>query len=322
MQVSLGLPWGDRWEDGSPVSGSDLVKLARAAEASGFSAVFATDHPAPPRRWLDVGGHPTLDPFVALSFVASATSSLLVHTNLFVAVYRHPLLAAKAVSSLSILAEGRVILGVGAGYLKPEFAALGVEFEQRNDLLDQSIVIIRQALAGEEVDGSVIRPLSPSAPVPPIWVGGNSRRAIERAVTLGDGWCPMPSPAAAAGSLRTPAIANRAALAERIAYARERCSSTGRVEPLTICFTPTWGAMPATAMPASAEALDDLAALGELGISWVTLALPGGSVDSLAGNIERFGREVCARVPHPLPQYPRTSVGSHHISPSTAIERS
>jgi len=96
----------------------DLAALsdrAQRAEELGVDALFVTDHPAPTNAWLKGSGHPTLDPFVALSFIAAATTTLRVHTNLLVLPYRHPLATAKAVASLDVLSGGRTILGVGVG---------------------------------------------------------------------------------------------------------------------------------------------------------------------------------------------------------------
>lgn len=292
MQFSLGLPWGARWGDGTPVTGEDLRALAGTAESAGYSAVFATDHPAPPRRWLESGGHPTLDPFAALSYVASATQSILLHTHLLVAPYRHPLLVAKSIASLVALSGRRVIVGMGAGYLRGEFAALDIDFERRNELADDAIVTIRRALKGEEVNGGVVRPLPSADPRPPIWIGGNSRRAIERAVDLAQGWCPMPSPASAANAVKTPGIESVSDLQARITYARERCEAIGRTEPLTICFSPWWGAMPADSLPEPARALDELSRLSQLGVSWVPVTLPGDSRAELSANIDAFAAEV------------------------------
>ena len=107
------------------VSAAAITEVATAAEAAGFSAVHVTDHPAGDGKWLDTGGHHTLDPFVALSFAAAATSSIRLLTNVYIAAYRNPFLGAKAALSLDVLSGGRLILGTAAGYLKPEFAALG-----------------------------------------------------------------------------------------------------------------------------------------------------------------------------------------------------
>src|SRR3954447_22463410 len=173
MQVSLGLPT-HRVDTGAElVSGDAIATIARAAEDAGFAAVFVTDHPAPPAAWLHRGGHHALDPLVALSFAAAATTGLRLQTNLFVPAYRHPLLSAKAVATLDVLSGGRVVLGVGAGYLEGEFAALGADSERRNDVLDDALVTMKTAWTGASVAGIVSRPAPVQQPHPPIWVGGN-----------------------------------------------------------------------------------------------------------------------------------------------------
>ena len=136
-------------------------------------------------------------------------------TNLCIAAYRNPFLLAKTVATLDALSLGRVILGIGAGYLEGEFAALGVAFEERNELTDEAIVAMRAAWTGESLqrDGlhfaaggntMLPRPVQPDGP--PIWIGGNSARAVHRAVDLADGWAPMPAPARAVQRLHTPAL--------------------------------------------------------------------------------------------------------------------
>ena len=148
VKVSLGLPTHrvDRFDD--LASASAIAELSAGAEAAGFDAVFVTEHPFPSDRWLATGGHHALDPFVALSFVAAATTRLRLQTNLVVAAYRNPFMLAKAVSTLDALSGGRVILGLGAGYLEPEFEALGAPFDERNDLTDESITAMRAAWTG------------------------------------------------------------------------------------------------------------------------------------------------------------------------------
>src|SRR5256884_3273244 len=127
------------------------MEIAAASEAAGFDAVFVTEHPFPGDAWLAHGGHHALDPLVALSFAAAATTRLRLQTNLYIAAYRNPFLSAKAVATLDVLSGGRVILGVGAGYLEPEFAALGVDFEERHELTDEALHAMEAARAGESV---------------------------------------------------------------------------------------------------------------------------------------------------------------------------
>jgi len=294
MRLSLGLPT-HRVDAGTEFVGGDgLAAIARTAEDAGFDAVFVTDHPAPPQAWLSHGGHHTLDPFVALSFVAAATTRLLLQTNLFVPAYRHPLLAAKAVASLDVLSAGRVLLGVGAGYLEAEFEALGADFERRNDVLDQAIVTMKAAWAGEAVNGAVSLPGPVQQPHPPIWVGGNSRRAIRRAVEHGNGWVPMPSPQRAAKALRTPGIESVDDLRARIAMMHDLAAEAGRPVPRDVVFMPSGLDMFAPAPPPAAVVVDELHALADAGVTWATVCLPADTRAELLRQVEAFGRDVVA----------------------------
>ncbi len=151
MLASYGLPTHrvDRPDDF--LTASAVSELARAAEAAGFAAVYTTEHPFPPDAWLAGGGHHAIDPLVALSFAAAATTTVRLHTNLFVLALRNPFLAAKGIASLDVLSGGRVILGIGSGYLEPEFEAVGASFSDRNRRTDEGIAAIRAAWSGERV---------------------------------------------------------------------------------------------------------------------------------------------------------------------------
>ena len=129
----------------------------------------------------------------------------------------------RAIAGLERVA-GRVVLGVAAGYLREEFQALGADFERRNEAADDAIVAMRKVWSGETVEhegvgyaarGHQALPRPRQRPGPPIWVGGNSRRAIERAALLGDGWLPFPT-AGIAGRVRTAEIASLADLEARL----------------------------------------------------------------------------------------------------------
>src|SRR3954466_7113900 len=247
MRFTIGLPTDhvDRAEEF--VTGEAVMACASAAEAAGFDACFVTDHPAPDIKWLAGGGHHALDPFVALSFAAAATTRLRVQTHILVLPYRNPLLTAKSVLSLDVLSGGRVILGVAPGYLKPEFAALGVNFDERNELTDEAIDVMRRVLTDGAIEtegrhfrtrGTTMQPLTPQRPHPPIWIGGNSTAAIRRAAERGQGWVPFPNPAGVTRTVRTPALASIEDLAARISVLREHAAAIGRTERIDICFSP------------------------------------------------------------------------------------
>ena len=296
MQISLGLPTHRLDAAAEFVGGDAVAEIARAAEAAGFAAVFVTDHPAPPADWIAGGGHHTLDPLVTLAWAAAVTTTLRVQTNLFVPAYRHPLLSAKLLASLDVLCGGRLIVGVGAGYLQGEFAAVGADFDRRNDVLDDAIRTMRAAWSGEPVDGVLSLPQPVQQPGPPIWIGGNSTRAIRRVVELGNGWVPMPSPHRAAKALRTPGLQSLDDLADRLAVLRELAAAAGRNDPIDVAFMPAGLDMFNRARPEPARVLDELHALAGLGVTWATVTLPGETRAELLTEIERFGASVVAGV--------------------------
>jgi probable F420-dependent oxidoreductase len=241
--MSLGLPTSrvDRLDEF--VTGAAVAEIARAAESAGFDAVFVTEHPIPERQWMASGGHHALDPFVALSFAAAATTTLRLQTHLCVLPYRNPFLTAKSIASLDVLSGGRLIVGVGAGYLEAEFDALGVDFAERNELTDEAITTMKAVWSGVPVTvegrrfkavDNVALPRPLQQPNPPIWIGGNANRAIRRAVELADGWAPMPNAQATATRRHSPAMETLADLERRIDYAAAHAEKVGRADPLTI----------------------------------------------------------------------------------------
>ena len=305
MNFTLQLPT-DRVESGDEfVSAEAIAQIAQAAEAAGFAACFVTDHPVPSDDWLATGGHHTLDPFVALSFAAAATTTLRLQTHVLVLPYRNPFLSAKAIASLDALSGGRVIAGVAAGYLESEFAALGVDFDERNELCDEAITTLRRAWSEEglKLEGKHFRasrntqlPRPVQRPHPPIWIGGNSRRAIRRAVELGDGWLPFPAPAKAAPRIRTAALESDDDLKGRIAYAREHAEAVGRNAPLDICFAILGMRMSAKAILDFDNIVARCHAIAELGVTWTTAGFPGRTRAEYCEQIAAFGEQVIGRL--------------------------
>ncbi len=299
--ISLGLPTDRLPRSPSLASADAIARISQRAEGAGYHAVFVTDHPFPPGRWLAGGGHNSLDPFVALSFAAAATATLRLQTNLLVLGYRNPFMAAHSIASLDSLSGGRTIIGVGAGYLEAEFDAVGAEFVDRARASDEALIAMIEAWTGNPVEfegsrfratGNVLQPLPAQRPHPPLIVGGNSTAAIRRAVTLADGWVPMPSPASAARRLRTPGIETIGDLSARLAIAHDIASEVGRTEPLQVWFTP-WGlsgfGTGAWDPPRLRDSLDSLAAVGVHG---ATITLPGTTEDEFVAALESFAAAV------------------------------
>ena len=304
MRFTLQLPT-DRVAQGEEfVSAQAIAEMARAVERAGFDAAFVTDHPAPEDRWLRSGGHQALDPFVALSFAAAATTRLRVQTHVLVAAYRNPFLAAKAIATLDVLSGGRVIAGLAAGYLEAEFAALGVDYAERNELTDESILAMKRIWGGESLAlegrhfraaGHTVLPRPLQRPHPPIWIGGNSRRAMRRAVELGDGWLPFPAPARMAKYVHTTPMESEADLAAALEQLRALGARAGR-EPLDVCAAPFELAYGAKELPPSSQLVDTVGRFAALGIGWLILTPPARSRAEFLDGVARLGAEVIAKL--------------------------
>lgn len=299
MKYSVQLPT-DRLEEGDEfVSADAIAEMAEAIERAGFDACYVTEHPFPSDAWLLAGGHHSLDPFVALTAAAMVTKKLMLHTNILVLAYRNPFLTAKSVASLDAVSGGRVIMGVAAGYLEGEYAALGADFASRNEATDEALVAIKQAWSessvslsgrGWKAEGNTMLPRP--TPHPPIWVGGNSRLAIRRAAHYGSGWSPFPVPAAYAGRTRTSAIENVEDLAAGIRYLREVAESIGREGELDVNFVPWERGMNSANALDTAALCEQFAQLEAVGVTWVSVGLPGATRDAYLESVERFGAEV------------------------------
>jgi len=286
------------------VSGSGIAAVAAAAEAAGLDGFGFTDHPAPSQRWLESGGHDALDPFVAMSFAAAHTTALRLVPNIVVLPYRNPFVVAKAGATLDLLSEGRFTLAVGAGYLKSEFAALGVDHAERNELFDESLAVIKAIWTGDDVAfegrhfsarGITAHPRPMSVPHPPIWIGGNSGKARQRVADFGDGWCPFPAPAPLAQTSRTVPLDTPEHLAGAIDDLRRRLDQAGR-DPgsIDIAFTNFAGGRLGAGGFDAAAYLEGVGQLEQLGVTWLQVGLPGDSLQHALESVERFGKQVIA----------------------------
>lgn len=280
-------------------SGDGVAAVARAAEAAGIDAVFVTEHPFPEDGWMASGGHHALDPFVTLAVAAASTTRLRMLTNLCVVPYHNPYVLAKTALTVDVLSGGRLILGCGAGYLEPEFAAVGSTFADRNDRFDAAIDAMKAAWTQDGVPVAAsgathtMKPRPVQQPHPPIWIGGNSRRALRRAVELGDGWMPFPNPAATAARRKTPELITLEQLTARLDEAHELEASTGRrlrdvmFSPVGVdgYGTPGWDAA------AFRQVVDEYAAIG---VTMLAVHIPAHSRAEYLDLIAGFGADVLA----------------------------
>jgi len=283
------------------VTGDGIATVAAAAEAAGFHGFGFTDHPAPTQRWLEAGGHDALDPFVAMGYAAARTTTLRLIPNIVVLPYRNPFVVAKSGATLDLLSGGRFTLGVGVGYLKREFAALGVDFDERAGLFEEALEVIRGIWTTDDYSydgrhftakGITAHPRPVSTPHPPIWIGGNTAAARKRVVTYGDGWCPFPAPAMLAQTART-AVMDSDGLAAGIDDLRQRFDAAGRdFSGIDVTFTNADGGSPGSDDFDADAYLAGLEKLAAIGVTWVQVGLPGDGLTHVLETIERFGKSV------------------------------
>jgi len=181
------------------------MRFCREAEARGIASLWVSDHVVFPRsksgdypggRFPHAPDTPYLEPVAVLAAAAVVTEKARLGSSVFILGHRHPIVMAKMLTTIDALSNGRLICGVGVGWWEEELTALGVPFKQRGRHADEILKIFKTlwtsdhpTFAGEffQFGDLGFQPKPVQKPHPPIWVGGNSERAIRRAVELGDG---------------------------------------------------------------------------------------------------------------------------------------
>jgi alkanesulfonate monooxygenase SsuD/methylene tetrahydromethanopterin reductase-like flavin-dependent oxidoreductase (luciferase family) len=159
-----------------------LARWAQTVEGLGFDLLMVSDHIAVTADVAEQYPAPFYEPFTTLAWLAGLTRRVRLGTTVLIVPYRHPLLVARMAANLNDLSGGRLVLGVGVGWARQEFEALGVAFAERGRLTDEFLLAIRAAWRDDQdYRGGQI----------PIWVGGNSDAALRRAARLGDAWHPL-----------------------------------------------------------------------------------------------------------------------------------
>ncbi|MEZ4279187.1 MAG: TIGR03619 family F420-dependent LLM class oxidoreductase [Myxococcota bacterium] len=307
MELGIILP-----NSGAFADPGAILAVAEAGEAMDFAALWTADHLVLPiesaTTYPYLRGakirleptHPFLEPLIALAGVATRTKRIGLGISVYLAALRHPIAVAKQVASLDRLSGGRVILGVGAGWIPEEYETLGIPFGERGRVLDDHLAAMRtlwrdtkprHAGPHYRFDNLGFEPKPVRGDVP-IWVGGNSPAARRRAARLGDGWHVIDVPMAAleagmAELARECRAAGRAPAAvptsirAQIALTEARVPEADRLVPLT--------------GPVE-EVLRDLRRYRALGVAHVAL-WPAGRfdrADAYIAAMERLAREIVA----------------------------
>ena len=311
---------------GAPVSGPlsgprDLARIVGEGEALGYDYCTISDHIAIPRDmeakypYSDTGEFPGRaggdrhEQLTAVAFVAAKTSKLRLVTSVTVVPHRPPVLTAKVIATIDVLSEGRFTWGIGVGWCREEFEAIGTEpFDERGAVTDETIAVCRElwtnenpSFSGKYADFSNIffqpRPVQKRVP---IWVGGESGPAMRRTAKLGDAWYPIGTnprnrldtlgrlnvamdqaarngagcrPQCRRSQARLPLLAVRPGIPERADNGERRLGSGD-----------------------NAAIASDLRALREFGVIAVDFSFGGDTADAVIDNMRRFREDVLAKV--------------------------
>lgn len=280
---------------------AEAIRLVGAAERVGFESVWTVEHVVLPTEYEPLypetadgripfaPDHPIADPLVWMAFAAAHTSRIKLGTGVLVVPQRNALVLAKEAATLHRLSGGRVLLGVGAGWLREEFDALGVSFEDRGRRLDDTMAAMRELWRGDPATHSsaswqfsgVVSSPTPPGHVVPIHVGGFTGPAARRAGRSAEGFFP--------GGY------DRDVLARLIARCREEAVAHDR-DPDSIEITTRW-----TRDPSALGDLSVLERLAEMGVDRVTVPQFLFDGDDIEEQLERFGSDVIAQLGDPVP---------------------
>jgi probable F420-dependent oxidoreductase len=284
------MPGAPAWETGDDPR--PLVAVAKRADELGYAWVPCSDHVIVPKRALPSMGATWYEPATTLAFVAGVTQRLRLLSHVIILPYHSPFDIAKQYATLDRLSGGRVILGVGAGHLRREFAALGAKYDERGAVTDEYIRIIATLWEQEEAsfqgsyyqfEAFYLAPRPVQQPRPPIWVGGNSRRAARRAAELADGWVPFQV---------TPDEVR-----DRLDYVRR----------LGVRATPLEVVVPGGPVEITAQAVDgeragftgsreqvveDIRDYADAGVTGMTVSFRSRSLEEHLEKLERFAQEI------------------------------
>ena len=312
---------------GAPVSGDlsspeALGRIAAQGEAMGYDYTTISDHVVIPRDiearypYSDTGEFPGRsrgdrhEQLTAVAFIAGMTSRLRLVTSVTVVPHRPAVLQAKMLATIDVLSKGRLTFGVGAGWMREEFEALGVPpFPERGAVTDEYLMACRELWTKDapRFEGRYVKfanvffePKPVQKPHPPIWVGGESGPALRRTARLGDGWYPIGTNP----QHRLDSMNRFAAGVERL---RLLTREAGR-DPAKIALAyrvTSWGnSLPARADDGErrlfsgeiADIVADLRAFRDFGVGHVDFNFAGDTADAMIANMRRFRKDVLAKV--------------------------
>jgi probable F420-dependent oxidoreductase len=294
MQVGVILP---NFSDAG--TRANLEAVARAADEFGYDSIWTTDHVLMSRGQEEPYGR-ILEALITLAYLAPIARRVKLGVSVLVFPMRNPVLIAKEVASLDVLSEGRVILGVGAGWNESEFDALSAEFGNRGRRLNEALGVLKTLWTDNDprFEGEFTRfgdvlfgpkPVQPGGP--PIWIGGPSQAALRRAATLADGWHPVAATLEdyASGMETIQSMAGgrsiTGSLRIRVVQGREVPNDVSRT-----------GSVRAVLSGSSDRIVSQLLAYQEAGLDHLVADFSDNTLDSILDGMRRFAQDVRPRL--------------------------
>ena len=299
-----------------------LTKLVTEGEAMGFDYATLSDHVIIPTDieakypYSSTGEFPAgsraerHEQLIEVTYVAAKTTRLRLVTSVMVVPHRPAVLTAKMLASIDVLSNGRLTLGIGAGWMKEEFEAIGApDFAARGKVTDEYIKAFielwtkdKPRFAGEHVrfDNILLEPKPVQKPHPPIWVGGESGPALRRTAQLGDAWYPI-------GTNPANPLDSLARFKAQVARLRKMTQEAGRkpdAVELALRCTAYGESVPAKAGDGErrlfagkpAEIAADVKALRDMGVGYLDIGFGGTTVEAMLGEMQKFRKDVLALV--------------------------
>lgn len=302
MEIGIQLPSAQ-----PGANAADIVEVARVAERLDYDSVWMFDHLFTPvgleskypytksGDYALTAADPFYDPLGVFGIVAGATSRVKMGTGVLIPAYRHPIVLGKVLASIENFAPGRIVLGIGAGWMREEFDAVGVGYDKRGARLEEYARALRTIWSGQpsSFDGDFYSWTeagflpAPTRPIPLIF-GGHGDRALERAARVGDGWAVVTAPGQGTGL---------EGAASRIGFLQSLLEKHGRNPEdfhLTYQHAMWFSDHPNPKMPLTGppeEIARSIARLKELGVTMVDLMVFG-PASVIAEKAERFATEV------------------------------
>lgn len=299
---------------GELTSTENLKRMAQTAEKFGYDSVWVSDHIVIPTDIAPLypyshsgempfeGDTPYCEPLTTLAYLGGVTNFVRLGTHVLVLPYRNPVLSAKMISTLDFLSGGRVILGVGAGWMEEEFEALdSPPFAERGRVTDEYIALFRELWTNPypefkgrfaHASGYNFSPRPVQKAGIPIWVGGHSGPAIRRTAKLGDAWLPI--------GLRGAAGLEPDELGGKIRFLASLAEKAGRnPASISVCFSADLGfdygadgSKRRTLSGSPEQIAEDIRRYTEVGVDYFLFSYRSGSINEALESMERFATDI------------------------------